>query len=130
MNVVQGFKLHPGAAQDIIDIGEYIAEDSLLAAQRVREEILEAIRVLVPFPHQGHLRTELTSRPLRFQVVREFLIAYAPEEKPIVVVAVLHGKRNPRVIACNSGRKEVTLDGSSNSANREIGVPGIRCTAS
>jgi plasmid stabilization system protein ParE len=106
MNVIQGFKLHPGAAQDIVDIWEYIAEDSPLAAQRVRKEILEAIRALVPFPYQGHLRTELTSRPLRFQIVREFVIAYAPEEKPIVVVAVLHGKRNPRVIAAIlAGRK-------------------------
>jgi antitoxin ParD1/3/4/toxin ParE1/3/4 len=106
MNVDQGFKLHPGAAQDITEIWEYIAEDSPLAARRIREEILDAIRMLVPFPYQGHVRTELTSRPLRFQIVREFLIAYAPDEKPIVVIAVLHGKRNPRVMAAIlAGRK-------------------------
>ena len=54
MNVDQGFKLHPGAAQDIMEIWEYIAEDSLLAARRIREEILDAIHRLVPFPYQGH----------------------------------------------------------------------------
>jgi plasmid stabilization system protein ParE len=106
MNADQGFDLHPGAAQDITEIWEFIAEDSPLAARRVREEILDAIRRLAPFPHQGHMRTDLTSRPLRFQIVRDYLIAYAPDEKPIVVIAVLHGQRNPRVMAAIlSGRK-------------------------
>jgi plasmid stabilization system protein ParE len=95
----QGFELHPGAAQDITEIWEFIAKDNPLAARRVREDILEAIRDLVPFPNQGHPRHELASRPLRFQVVRDYLIAYAPEESPLVVIAVLHGRRNPRIIA-------------------------------
>jgi plasmid stabilization system protein ParE len=62
-------------------------------------EIYEAIRALVPFPQQGHRRPDLTSRPLRFHPVRDFLIVYAPDEKPLVVLAVLHGRRNPRIIA-------------------------------
>jgi plasmid stabilization system protein ParE len=95
----QGFELHPGAAQDIAEIWEFIAEDNPLAARRVREDILDAIRRLVPFPHQGHQRTDLTSQPLRFQTVRDYIIAYAPDEKPLAVIAVLHGRRNPRVVA-------------------------------
>jgi len=71
MNADRGFDLHPGAAQDIIEIWEFIAKDSLLGAKRVREEILDAIQRLVPFPHQGHLRTDLSSYPLRFQIVRD-----------------------------------------------------------
>lgn len=94
----QGFQLHPGATLDITEIWEYIAEDNVLAAGRVREDILDAIRMLVPFPNQGHLRTELTSKPLRFQSVRDYLIVYAPDEKPLVVIAVLHGRRNPRIL--------------------------------
>ena len=99
MTADQGFELHPGAAQDITEIWEFIAEDSPLSAKRVREEILDAIRKLVAFPHQGHTRSELTSRPLRFQIVRDFLIAYTPDEKQIVVIAVIHGRRSPRVMA-------------------------------
>jgi plasmid stabilization system protein ParE len=99
MNAGQGFDLHPGAAQDITDIWEFIAEDSPLAARRVREDILDAVRKLLAFPRQGHERPDLTSRPLRFQTVRDYLIAYAPDEKPLVVIAVLHGRRSPRVIA-------------------------------
>jgi plasmid stabilization system protein ParE len=97
--VAQGFDLHPLAAQDITDIWTFIAEDSPQAARRVREEILSAIRRLVPFPHRGHRRPDLTSRPLRFTVVREYLIAYAPDEKPLWVLAVMHGRRSPRVMA-------------------------------
>ena len=95
----QGFELHPGAGQDITEIWSFIAEDSLQAASRVREDILEAIRKLVPFPEQGHTRTDLTSRPLRFQTIWDYLIAYAPAENPLLIVAVLHGRRSPRVIA-------------------------------
>jgi toxin ParE1/3/4 len=99
MNREQGFALHPLASQDITGIWEYIAADSPLAARHFREEILRKIRVLVPFPHQGHRRPDLTSRPLRFIRVSEYLIAYAPDEKPLWVVAVMHGRRNPRVMA-------------------------------
>jgi toxin ParE1/3/4 len=93
------FALHPLAAQDITEIWEYIAADNPLAARRLREEIYSAIRALIAFPHQGHRRPDLTARPLRFIMVREYLIAYAPDEKPLWVVAVMHGRRSPRVMA-------------------------------
>jgi antitoxin ParD1/3/4 len=96
---MSGFVLHPDALTDLTEIWEYIAGDSPNAADRVLEEIQEAIRALIPFPQLGHIRSDLTSRPLRFQLVRDLLIAYAPEENPLLVVAVLHGRRNPRVIA-------------------------------
>jgi len=96
---VSGYILHPQAYADLDEIWEFIAEDSLDGADRVREEIYQAIRALVPFPHQGHRRTDLTSRPLRFRRVRDYLIAYAPDEAPLLVVAVMHGSRSPRVMA-------------------------------
>ncbi len=94
-----GFRLHPLAAQDITEIWEYIAQDNPRAAGRLREELLSRIRAVVPFPNQGHRRPDLTSRPLRFVLVREYLIACAPEEKPLWVVSVIHGRRSPRVMA-------------------------------
>jgi plasmid stabilization system protein ParE len=93
------FVLHPDALKDLEEIWEYIATDKPDAADRVREEIYDTIRSLVPFPYVGHNRLDLTTRPLRFQTVHEYVIAYAPDEKPLAVVAVLHGRRNPRVIA-------------------------------
>lgn len=61
MTADQGFVLHPGAAQDITDIWEFIAQDNPFAARRVREDILETIRKLVQFPHQGHVQIQRRS---------------------------------------------------------------------
>jgi plasmid stabilization system protein ParE len=84
----QAFELHPAAATSF------------------REDILKAIRKLVAFPNQGHRRLDLTSESLRFQAIRDYLIAYAPDEKPLVIIAVIHGRRNSRVIAATlRGRK-------------------------
>lgn len=96
---MSGYALHPDARRDLDEIWEYIAADNLDAADRVIGEILDAIRAVVPFPHSGHRRPDLTERPLRFLIVREYLIAYAPDEKPLWVIAVVHGHRNPRVMA-------------------------------
>jgi toxin ParE1/3/4 len=94
-----GYDFHPEARLDLDEIWEFIRTDNLDAADRMIAEILSAIRALVSFPGQGHRRPDLTSRPLRFTLVREYLIAYAPEEKPLWIVAVIHGRRSPRVMA-------------------------------
>jgi plasmid stabilization system protein ParE len=96
---MSGFVLHPEAYTDLDEIWEYIAADNLDAADRVREEIYDAIQSLAAFPYAGHNRPDLTGRSLRFQSVRDYVIAYAPDEKPLPVIAVLHGRRSPRVIA-------------------------------
>jgi plasmid stabilization system protein ParE len=96
---MSGFVFHPAALLDLEEIWEFIAADSLDAADRVLEDTYEAISALVPFPLAGHVRPDLAARPLRFHPVRDFLIAYAPDERPLIVLAVLHGRRNPRVIA-------------------------------
>ena len=93
------YDFHPKARLDLDEIWEFIRGDNLDAADRVIAEILASIDALVSFPNQGHKRPDLTSRPLRFILVREYLIAYAPEEKPLWVVAVMHGRRSPRVMA-------------------------------
>jgi plasmid stabilization system protein ParE len=96
---VTGWSFHPEAALDLDEIWEFIAEDSLDAADRVVAEILGSIETLTPFPDRGHRRPDLTSRPLRFILAYEYLIAYAPDENPACVIAVMHGRRSPRVMA-------------------------------
>ena len=93
------YALHLEAYADLDDIRYYIAQENPDAADRVMSEIFDTLRGLVPFPHQGHRRPDLTSRPLRFILVREYLIAYAPDENPLWVVAVMHARRSPRVMA-------------------------------
>jgi len=94
-----GYDFHPEARHDLDEIWDFIRGDNLDAADRLIAEIFAAIDALVPFPGQGHRRPDLTSRPLRFILVREYLIAYAPDEKPLWVIAVIHGRRSPRLMA-------------------------------
>jgi plasmid stabilization system protein ParE len=94
-----GYDFHPEAVLDLEEIWEFIARDNLDAADRAIAEVLAALDRLTPFPNQGHKRPDLTSQPLRFSLVREYLTAYAPDERPLWVVAVMHGRRNPRVMA-------------------------------
>jgi plasmid stabilization system protein ParE len=104
---MSGYALHPDALADLDELWEYIAGNSIDAADRVVDEIFTALPTLVSFPYSGHRRPDLTSRPLRFRRVRDFLIVYAPDERPLWVVAVLHGRRNPRVMAALlRGREE------------------------
>jgi plasmid stabilization system protein ParE len=93
------YVFHPEVYDDLDDIYEYISHFNPNAADRVLDEFLAAFDSLVLFPHQGHRRPDLTSLLLRFIVVRHCLIAYAPELEPLWIVAVVDGRRSPRVIA-------------------------------
>ena len=103
---MSGYALHPDAFADIDEIREHIALDNPDAADQMITELFDGIRSLVSFPDQGYLRPNLTSRPLRFLLVREYVIAYAPEKQPLWVVAVFHGRRNPSVMAAILRRRE------------------------
>ncbi len=96
---MSGFALHTEAYEDIDEIRASIAEDSPDAADRLVKELFERIRLLTQIPNQGFLRPNFTSLPLRFVTVREYLIVYAPQKIPLWVIAVIHGRRSPRVIA-------------------------------
>ncbi|MGA2712577.1 MAG: type II toxin-antitoxin system RelE/ParE family toxin [Bryobacteraceae bacterium] len=63
---MKGYEFHPEAEIDLDTIWEFIAEDNPDAADRIIDEIEATIEALVPFPHQGHRRPDLTSRSLRF----------------------------------------------------------------
>lgn len=93
------YALHPEAYADLEEIRDYIAQDNPQAANRVIDEIFEAFRALAAFPQRGFKRPELTLRPLRFAVVRSYVIAYAANESPLWIIAVIHGRRSPRTIA-------------------------------
>jgi plasmid stabilization system protein ParE len=93
------FVLHPDTFNDSEEIWEFIAAESLSAADQVIAEIYDSLTSLVSFPLSGHVRPDLTSKPLRFHRVHDFFIAYAPDEMPLLVVGLIHGRRNPRVLA-------------------------------
>ena len=93
------YALHPGALSDIEEIWAYIADDNLTAADGVVSEIFASCAALASFPNQGHWRDELAPRRVRFKTVRSYLIAYASDVAPIRILAVIHGRRHPNLIA-------------------------------
>jgi plasmid stabilization system protein ParE len=95
---MRGYAFHPEAFADLDEIWEHIAAQNIDAADRVIDEIFSTLRTLASSPHIGYRRPELTTRPLRFMVVREYMIVYASAEKPLWVIAVIHGRRNPRIM--------------------------------
>jgi toxin ParE1/3/4 len=97
---MSGYAFHPEAFADLDEIWNYIAEDNIDTADRVLADIHSTLTKVAAAPGIGHRRPDLTERPLRFHVARdEYLIAYAPDERPLWIVAVLHGGRNPRLMA-------------------------------
>ena len=91
---MSSFKLSPEAFQDIEGIWDFIAEDNVDAADRVREEIFSACEMLAAVPGMGHLRQDLADEPLRFWPVYSYPINYRPEVTPLEIVRVLHGARD------------------------------------
>ena len=117
------YAFHPEAFTDLDQIWEFIAERNIDAADRVIADIHATLDILVASPHIGHRRPDLTSRPVRFHTVRDdYLIVYAPDERPLWVVAVIHGRRNPRVMAALLRGREETSE--SLSSHAESATPG------
>ncbi len=58
------------------------------------QEIRSALVLLGSEPGIGHVRQDLTDRPLKFWLVYSYLIVYDPETKPIQIIRVLHGRQH------------------------------------
>lgn len=90
------FVLTPAAEGDIVGILDYIEQDNPSAAIRVREALLDAMRLLAEHPGIGHTRADLADEVVRFWPVFSYLVIYRPDTHPIQIVRVLHGKRDVR----------------------------------
>ena len=91
---MSGYVLGGGAEQDLDEIWEYIAEDSVDAADRLLAKLFEAFEELARTPGIGHKREDLTQFPLLFWPVGNYLVIYRVERGPVEVVAIAHGKRD------------------------------------
>ena len=91
---MSGFELSPAARQDLVEIWEYIAQHSADAADRFCDRIRDAIEKLVAMPGMGHLHEHLADESLRVWPVRDRLIIYRPETKPLQIVRIVSGYRD------------------------------------
>ena len=82
------------AEMQLLEILDYLADESESAAIRVRDAIYDAVGKLAERPGIGHTREDLTSRPLKFWSVYSYLIVYDPASRPLTIVAVFHGARD------------------------------------
>ncbi len=88
------FVLTPSAEQDVSDIWDYIANDSIAAADRVLDALEARMVKLSKSPGVGHWREELVDKRHRFSLVYSYLIVYRDETNPIQIVRVLHAARD------------------------------------
>ncbi len=93
------YLLHPAAVHDLEEIWGHVADDNLDAADRIVGDLFDAFDRLALAPYLGHRRPDLATRALRFWVVREYLVAYASDAHPLWIIGVIHGRRNPRLMA-------------------------------
>jgi plasmid stabilization system protein ParE len=88
------FFYSPQARRDLVEIWEFIARDNLDAADRVEQEIEQAVKRLAVDPSLGHTRHDLTSKRVRFCALYFYLIIYDPESRPLEVARILSGYRD------------------------------------
>lgn len=89
-----GYRLTKQSEQDLHGIWAYIARDNSGAADKFLEALFETFSRLSEYPHIGQQREILTSQPLRFFPVGNYLIAYRPDIKPLEIYRVLSDYRD------------------------------------
>jgi len=88
------YLLSIAAEQDLDDIVTYIAQDNPSAAMQMLEELFCAMDMLAEHPNAGHVRSDLTDKPVRFWTVKyHYLIVYR-DKNPIEIVRILSGYRD------------------------------------
>jgi plasmid stabilization system protein ParE len=97
------YELTKEALGDIDELWLYIAEDSIDAANRVSDAILDACDLLSEQPLVGHARPDLTERPVLFWSSGKYLIVYRPETNPIRIIAVFHSSRDVATLLTDRG---------------------------
>ena len=95
------YVLTPLARANIFTIWSYIAEHNESAADRVEQAIFDACAFVAEAPMGGHSRPHLSNRAIRFWTLTRYpnySIVYRPDQVPLEIIAVLHGKRDIRRI--------------------------------
>ena len=88
------FDLTPEAIADLLEIWEFISQDSVDAADRVLDDFYQSFGRLATTPGMGHRREDLTRRDVRFWPIYSYLVVYQRSSRPLLVIAVLHGNRD------------------------------------
>jgi plasmid stabilization system protein ParE len=86
--------LSPLAEQDVDEIVTYIAKENPASAHAFLDALFDTMEKLADYPDMGHLRDDLTDKPVKFWTFKwHYLIIYKPTS-PIEIVRVLSGYRD------------------------------------
>jgi len=83
----------PTALDDVDSIAEYINRDSPAYTRAVVNKILDIARKLEALPNAGRIVPELGDEEIREQFVYSYRIIYRIQNKDVLIIAVVHGRR-------------------------------------
>lgn len=82
------------AAADLKALAEYIGKDSAFYSAAFVQEIVDVSRSLGRFAERGRIVPELSSPEVRELLVREYRLIYSIEKSRLVILGLIHGKRD------------------------------------
>lgn len=82
------------AGNDLQDIEDYIARDSILHATTFVDRIVESAETVLNTPHIGRIVPEFTRSDLREVIFRNYRIVYLLQDDGIFILRVVHGSRD------------------------------------
>jgi len=90
-----GYRLTEPAQADLLALADFIANESVDAAERVVEDLDKAMRGLAEMPGKGHVREDLTREPgVLIWAVGRYLVVYRQDARLLEVLRILHGSRD------------------------------------
>ena len=95
------YGLSPQVERDLEDIWDYIAADSIDAADAWEEKLFEGLDRIWRNPGIGYTRRDISRKPLLFWPVGAYLIVYRLSSGKPQIIAVTHGARNVPAILRN-----------------------------
>ena len=93
------------AAADIEELANYISRDSVFYAAAFVQETLDVSRSLNDFSERGRVVPEFGDPNIRELFVKEYRLIYSIEEDRIVLLGLVHGKRDLKILWAKEKRR-------------------------
>jgi toxin ParE1/3/4 len=87
------------AGNDLQDIEDVIARDSVLHAITFVDRVVESAETLLKTPHIGRIVPEFNRQDLRELIFRGYRIVYLVQDNEILILRVVHGVRDLLALA-------------------------------
>ena len=81
------------AVNDLQAMSDYISKDSEYFASIFIGELIQSVEKLIEFPEIGRMVPEYQRKDIRELIVQSYRIIYQIEDKRILILIVVHGRR-------------------------------------